>query len=117
MRSEDEDEDLRVEIADVRFAKGSTVIYRVNVPSFSLPIHEGNASLMRSLRICHPNVLAEKPCKRLDKSAKSSLVFFDGASKGPDGADPELGPNNHVLWIKIPRPLVNQLAQSPRKQH
>jgi hypothetical protein len=40
MRSEDEDEDLRVEIADVRFAKGSTVIYRVNVPSFSLPIHE-----------------------------------------------------------------------------
>jgi hypothetical protein len=68
---------------------------------------------MRSLRISYPDVLAEKPCKRLDKSAKSSLVFFDSASKGPDGADLELGPTNHILWMKTPRPFSKSARPNP----
>jgi hypothetical protein len=57
---------------------------------------------MRSSCIPHSDTLAEKPSKRLEKPAKPSLVFFDGISKGPDGADPEQGPNNHVSWTKTP---------------
>jgi hypothetical protein len=74
---------------------------------------KSNAGLMRSLHTSHPNVLAEKACKRLDKSAKPSLVFFDSASKGPDGADLELGPTNHVLWMKTPRPFGKSARPNP----